>query len=103
MRAPGSIAIVVGTHFDKVSDSESLALEKEVMRRYRRGGVYPQVVGCFSVSCINKVFKNNIDNLRQFIYQVATHLKVTYKVGGDKCESHDYNVIIVRLSFLSTR
>ena len=114
MRAPGSIVIVVGTHLDKVSESESLFLEEEVRKRYRRGGVYPQVVGCFSVSSINKVFKSNIDNLRHFIYQVATHLKVTYK-DGDKCESHDYHVIVVfcikylsvyslvSLSFISTR
>lgn len=85
MRAPGCIVIIVGTHLDKINDSEKIRLENEVKTRFRQKGEYPQIVGCISVSCVNRVLTNNIDTLRQYIYDVASKLRVASK-DGDKCK-----------------
>ena len=50
------------------------------------GNIYPQVVACVSVSCSAKFsYKNNIDRLRQLIYDTATHLSVSNK-DSSKCK-----------------
>ena len=67
LRAPGCIVIVVGTHLDSVKLEEASKLEESVKTMYRDTKIYPRVVGCISVSCVN-TFRNNIDALRQFIY-----------------------------------
>ena len=80
--------IIVATHLDQVAEAERVKLEEEVGKRFHRKGEYPQIVGCISVSCVNRFLTNNIDNLRQFIYDVASKLKVVSK-DGDSCKSCD--------------
>ena len=84
--------IAVGTHMDQVSETESKRLEKLVKDKYR-GKVYPKLVGCISISCVNTFnFKsNNIDQLRQFIYYVSVHLHVS-PADGVTCKSNATHV-----------
>ncbi len=85
--------IIVGTHLDQVSDNERLRLEEEVKERFTRKKLeYPKVIGCISVSCINRVLTNNIDTLRQYIYDVASKLRVVSK-DGDSCKSCDKHIM----------
>ncbi len=88
LRAPGCIVIVVGTHLDQVTDADKLRLEGEVRGRFQKPE-YPKVVECVSVSCINRFLTNNIDTLRQIIYDVACKLKVVSR-DGDSCKSCDH-------------
>ena len=85
LRAEGCIVIIVGTYLDKVHDAEAQKLDKIVSEKFinpsRQGNsVYPKIVGCIFVSCVSK-FKNNIDKLRQLIYEVSVHLQVSPKDG----------------------
>ena len=68
--------IVVGTHLDSVKVEDSTKLEEVVREMYKDTKIYPRIVGCVSVSCVNS-FRNNIDTLRQFIYDVTSHLKIS--------------------------
>lgn len=70
---------------DKVSEQEKIRLENQIKTRFTHKGEYPHVVGCISVSCVNRFLTSNIDSLRQFIYDVASKLRVASK-DGDKCE-----------------
>ena len=75
----------MGSHLDKVTEQVSVELENEISRRYSNSrGIYPQVVACVSVSCSNKL-RNNIDKLRQLIYDTATHLAMSNK-DSSKCK-----------------
>lgn len=79
------MVIIVGTHMDLLkTEQEAAELEKKVTQRYNDRKVYPQVVACVSVSCRSR-FNNNVDKLRQLIYDVATHLAVNRR-DGNKCE-----------------
>ena len=80
---------------DQVSETESTRLEKLVGEKYH-GKIYPKVVGCISVSCVNTSnFKsNNIDRLRQFIYHVSVHLRVS-PADGIKCKSHASHMCVI--------
>ena len=77
----------MGSHLDKVTEQVSVELENEISRRYSSNrNIYPQVVACVSVSCSAKFsYKNNIDRLRQLIYDTATHLSVSNK-DSSKCK-----------------
>ena len=69
-----------------------MRIEKEVEERFsitKRKMEYPKVVGCICVSCVNRFLTNNIDSLRQYIYDVASKLKVVAK-DGDSCKSCDH-------------
>ena len=80
---------------DQVSETESMRLEKLVGEKYR-GKIYPKIVGCISISCISTFnFKsNNIDRLRQFIYNVSVHLHVS-PADGVTCKSHPSHICII--------
>ena len=82
LRAEGCIVIIVGTYLDKVHDAEAQKLDKIVSEKFIKQGssVYPKIIGCIFVSCVSK-FRNNIDKLRQLIYEVSVHLQVSPKDG----------------------
>lgn len=76
--AAGSPVILVGTHLDKVGQSDAEALLDRAKNKYKKQGIYPNLVATASVSNIQKnlVSRNGIKDLRSTIYDVACHLFV---------------------------
>ena len=79
------MVINVGMHLDELSsDSEAAQLELEAKAHFKDSSIYPQVVGCISVSSTRRIGPTNIDKLRQMIYNVACHLQVSPKDGSTR-------------------
>ena len=82
LRAEGCIVIIVGTYLDKVSDSKAHEINDIIKRKFltKSSSIYPKIISYISVSCVSK-FGNNMDKLRQLIYDVSVHLQVSPRDG----------------------
>ncbi|XP_028406855.1 leucine-rich repeat serine/threonine-protein kinase 1-like [Dendronephthya gigantea] len=83
-RAPGSHVIIVGTHLDLLPGAGKYRrvdeLRLNIAKRYNKKG-FPLIKGYYMVSCTSG---ENLDELRQAIYQAALELKETESTGkGD--------------------
>ena len=69
----------MGTHLDLVSEQKSKDLEKAAYNKYANCPVYPKVVGVVSISSTRRsvFFSNNMEKLRNLVYDVACHLQLS--------------------------
>lgn len=100
--------ILVGTHLDKVTQSEADDLLELAWKKYRKPSIYPNLVATAAVSNVQKglLSRNGIDGLRSTIYEVACHLfvgkqdtcKCTHWGGGRtrpcQCCSHGNRLVV---------
>lgn len=72
---------------DKVTEAEAQRLEDLVQKKYvaSRNNCYPTIVGSITISCV-RTFKNNIDKLRQVIYDTTLKLRIKPN-DGVTCKS----------------
>ena len=79
---------------DKVTETEARRLETLVGKTYaNNNSCYPKIIGCITVSCV-KPFNNNLDKLRQFIYDTTLKLRIKPN-DGVTCKYNKYMYVVL--------